>query len=56
MCDFQQVSNSAVEVNLFGRKVKVISLQQLIQAKEAVGRQKDLLAVMELRAIASKRD
>jgi predicted nucleotidyltransferase len=54
--DFQRVWNSAVEVDLFGRKVKVISLQQLIQAKEAVGRQKDLLAVMELRAIASKRD
>jgi predicted nucleotidyltransferase len=54
--DFEQVWESAVEVTLFGRKVKVIGLDQLIKAKEAVGRQKDLLAAMELRAIASKRD
>jgi predicted nucleotidyltransferase len=54
--DFQQVWNSAVEVDLFGRKVKVISLHQLIQTKEAVGRQKDLLAAVELRAIASRLD
>ena len=54
--DFDQVRESAVEVDIFGRKVKVIGLDQLIKAKEAVGRQKDLLAAMELRAIASKRD
>jgi predicted nucleotidyltransferase len=54
--DFEQVRKSAVEVDLFGRRVKVIGLEQLIKAKEAVGRQKDLLAAMELRAIASKRD
>jgi predicted nucleotidyltransferase len=54
--DFEQVRASAVEVYLFGRKVLVIGLEQLIKAKEAVGRQKDLLTAMELRAIASKRD
>jgi predicted nucleotidyltransferase len=54
--DFEQVQASAVEVTVFGRKVKVIGLDPLIKAKEAVGRQKDLLAAMELRAIVSKRD
>ena len=32
----------------------VISLDDLITAKEAVGRERDLLAVKELRAIAAK--
>jgi predicted nucleotidyltransferase len=52
--DFEQVRASAVEVSLFGRAVKVIGLDALIKAKESVGRQKDLLAAMELRAIASR--
>lgn len=52
--DFEQVHATAVEVNLFGRKVKVIGLDALIKAKESVGRQKDLLAALELRAIASR--
>jgi hypothetical protein len=33
----------------------VISLEDLIAAKEAVGRERDLLTVKELRAIAAKR-
>lgn len=52
--DFEQVRASAVEVNLFGRTVKVIGLDALIRAKESVGRQKDLLAAIELRAIGSR--
>jgi predicted nucleotidyltransferase len=40
---------------VFGRKCAIISLEDLIAAKEAVGREKDLLAVKELRAIAAKR-
>ncbi|MFO1466607.1 MAG: nucleotidyltransferase [Steroidobacteraceae bacterium] len=51
--DFRQVLASAIDVDLFGRKVKVIALDQLIKAKEAVGRHKDLLAVAELRAISA---
>jgi predicted nucleotidyltransferase len=54
--NFDQVRASAIEVDLFGRKVQVIALEQLIKAKEAVGRQKDLLAVAELRAIAARRE
>jgi hypothetical protein len=34
---------------------RVISLQDLIQAKEALGREKDLLAAQQLRVIAEKR-
>lgn len=52
--DFEQVRASAVEVSLFGRTVQVIGLHALIRARESVGRQKDLLAAMVLRAIASR--
>lgn len=40
---------------MFGRTFAVTSIDDLIAAKEAVGRDKDLLAVKELRAIAAKR-
>jgi len=45
---------NAVEVPLFGRRCRVISLEDLITAKEAMGREKDLLTTKELRAIAAK--
>ena len=53
--DYARLSRSAVEIPLFGRKCHVISLEDLIVAKEAVGRDKDLLAAKELKAIAAKR-
>lgn len=53
--DFARLKKRAVEVSLFGRTCAVISLDDLIAAKEAVGREKNLLAVKELRAIAAKR-
>jgi hypothetical protein len=37
------------------RFTHVISLQDLIQAKEALGRDKDVIAAKELRAIAEKK-
>jgi predicted nucleotidyltransferase len=52
--DLDQVRASAVEVELFGRKVKVMGLGQLILAKEAVARPKDLLTATELRVILSQ--
>jgi predicted nucleotidyltransferase len=52
--DLDQVLASAVEVELFGRKVKVMGLEQLITAKEAVGRPKDLQTALELRVILSR--
>jgi predicted nucleotidyltransferase len=53
--DYARLRRAAVEIPLFGRKCPVISLEDLIAAKEAVGREKDLLAAKELRAIAAKR-
>jgi predicted nucleotidyltransferase len=53
---FERVLDSAVVVELFGRPVRVISVQDLIQAKEALGREKDRLVVRELRAIQAKTD
>lgn len=52
--DFQRLKQNAIEVALFGHKCKVISIDDLIQAKEALGRKKDLLVAEELRAIRSK--
>lgn len=53
--DYPRLRENAVEVPLFGRKCLVISLNDLIAAKEAMGREKDLLTAKELRAIAAKR-
>lgn len=52
---FERVNSAAVEVELFGRRVRVIGLDDLIAAKEALGRDKDLLAAKELRAIREVR-
>lgn len=51
--DFARLKERAQNVPLFGRTCAVISLGDLIAAKLAVGREKDLLAVKELRAIAA---
>ena len=53
--DYARLRESAETVRMFDRDIAIISLADLITAKEAVGREKDLLAVKELRAIASKR-
>lgn len=52
--EFEQVRAGAIEVELFGRRCRVISMDDLIRAKEALGREKDLLAVKELKAIREK--
>jgi hypothetical protein len=44
-----------VEIELFGRHCCVISIEDLISAKEALGRPKDLLAAQELRAILEQK-
>jgi predicted nucleotidyltransferase len=53
--DYTRLKQQAPEFLIFGRRCPVISLPDLITAKEAVGREKDLLAVKELRAIAALR-
>ena len=53
--DYERLQRKAVEIPLFGRKCRLISMEDLITAKEAIGRDKDLLTVRELRAIEAKR-
>ena len=53
--DFQRLREAAEAFEIGGRTYRVISLEDLIAAKEAVGREKDLRAAKELRAIAAKR-
>jgi len=52
--DYARVAAGSVEIELFGRRARVIGLDDLILAKQAMGREKDLLAVKELRAILAK--
>lgn len=53
--DFARLRQQAEELEVDGRCFRVISLADLIKAKEAMGREKDLLTAKELRAIAAKR-
>jgi predicted nucleotidyltransferase len=53
--DFARLKQAAEDFEIGGRVYHVIALEDLIAAKEALGREKDLLAAKELRAIASKR-
>lgn len=49
--DYARVREASVEIEAFGRTCRVISIADLIRAKESLGRPKDLLAAQELRAI-----
>ena len=54
--DFQRLKASAEDFEIGGRVYHVICIEDLITSKEALGREKDLLAAKELRAIAAKRN
>lgn len=54
--DFQRLRERAKVVPLFGQPVAVIALDDLIAAKEAVGREKDELTANELRCIAGAKN
>ena len=53
--DFARLRERAMRADIFGVSCAVISLEDLIAANEALGREKDLLTAKELRAIAGKR-
>lgn len=53
--DFARLRKNAEELEINGRVIPVISLSDLILAKEAMGRDKDILTAKELRAIQAKR-
>jgi len=52
--DFSRLSSQAIEIELYGRKCKVISVEDLIKAKEAMGRDKDKAVVKELIVIQKR--
>jgi hypothetical protein len=52
--DYSRVRGASVEIEIFGRRCRVISIEDLIRAKESLGRAKDLLAAQELKAIVEQ--
>jgi hypothetical protein len=54
--DFERVRAASIEIELFGRPCRVISIEALIEAKQAMGRDKDMIAVKELRAILERKN
>jgi predicted nucleotidyltransferase len=51
---YDRVARDSIEIDLLGRRVRAISLDDLIAAKEALGRDKDLIAARELRAVRAR--
>ncbi len=49
--EFPEVAAVSEEVDLYGRQVKVLSLEGLIRSKEATGRAKDQVYLAELEAL-----
>lgn len=53
--DFKRLAEKAETVELFGHPCKVISLEDLVTAKMAMGRPKDLAMIVELNTIKGVR-
>ena len=49
--DFLELSKSCIEINIYGHKCKLISIEDLIKAKLALKRPKDLEVAKELEVI-----
>lgn len=54
--DYHEVVNHSVEFEIYGYKIKALSLEALIIAKTEAGRPKDLLVLPELRALREALD
>ncbi len=52
--DFDDVRRQSIEINTPSGKCRVLSLDALIRAKEAMGRTQDKLTVLQLKAIQEK--
>lgn len=52
--DLEELKKTALEVELFGEKCKVISIQDLIKSKKFMGRPKDIAVLKELNCILDK--
>lgn len=53
--DFERIKSKAEKLKVDGRTIQVIALEDLIAAKEAMGREKDRMTALELRIIEDKR-
>jgi hypothetical protein len=53
---YADLAPTSVDLELFGKKCKCLSLSQLIRAKRAAGRPKDLEALAELEALGEEMD
>jgi hypothetical protein len=53
--DFEGIKSRSVDISLYGHRCRVISIEDLIRVKEAMGRPKDAQAAQELRLILAKR-
>ncbi len=54
--DFEELSKSCIEIKIYGYKCKIISIEDLIKAKLALKRPKDLEVARELATIHKKSD
>lgn len=53
--DFNELKKSCVEVSIYGHKCKLISINDLIKAKRALNRTKDLEVAKELELILKRK-
>lgn len=51
---FNEIIGRAQTIEVYGKRVKIISLDDLIRAKQWLGRPKDLATVLELQVIKEK--
>jgi predicted nucleotidyltransferase len=51
---YEQLAPAAAEISIFGSRCLCLSIPQLIRAKRAAGRPKDLQSIAELEAIAGE--
>lgn len=54
--DFKSIKANSETFEVAGRTCRFLSLPDLVRAKEAMGRERDLLAAKELRAMAEMRE
>lgn len=52
--NFEEIKKNAIEIQIFGKKCKVISLDDLIKVKQAMTRDKDKSTLNELLALKAK--
>ena len=53
--DFYDVVKNATEIEIYGDRCRIISIDDLIKSKEALGRHRDLVVVEELKSIKGEK-